>query len=256
VSRTRDDERPDPDPDASSSKNIDHRNANDDNRDQRKSPDGTITVVLTVITPLLGALIYILLRGSYVRIYSRFGVKPEDAGMEYFAVLTSAARLLRAGDFRIYSGLVTTLFEITVIVALGWVLWRRARKSLSPVQYLLAYSSLLLGVGFLVLSWQVSNDIKEAYQATVAGERIRPGDLHFLSFQAYKSEVTWVSEKPEPQPLKSSKAFMYLGSAGGKAILVDFEKKPHKTLRLDEQSALIVLDPCYENKESKENCDL
>jgi hypothetical protein len=196
------------------------------------------------------------LRGSYVRLYSRFGVKPEEAGVDYFAVLTSVTRLLRAGNLRIRdNALVTTIIELVIIVAVGWIFWRRVGKRLSLPQYLLAYFAFLLVAAFLVLSWQVGIDVDQAYQRTVAGQRVRPGDLDFVSFQAYRCELNWVSDKPLPERLSSSGPFMCLGSTEGKAIIVNLKEHPHRTLKLDEQLILIVLNPCYKDEKYKSDCD-
>jgi hypothetical protein len=55
-----------------------------DSKDAFNSP-------LAALLPLLGGVIYVLLRGEYVRIYDRFGLRPEDVGIDLYAVLTGAA---------------------------------------------------------------------------------------------------------------------------------------------------------------------
>jgi hypothetical protein len=55
--------------------------------------------ILAAVIPTLGLSIYVILRGTYVSLYSRFGITPEDVGIDYFAVLTGAARIFRLGNW-------------------------------------------------------------------------------------------------------------------------------------------------------------
>jgi hypothetical protein len=64
----------------------------------RKSNKTDLVPFLLALLPLLGAAIYVSLRGTYASLYSRFGVTPEEVGLDYFAVLTGAIRVIRLGN--------------------------------------------------------------------------------------------------------------------------------------------------------------
>lgn len=221
-------------------------------------------VLLAGLLPLLGAIAYAIFRGSYVRLYSRFGVTPEDVGVDSSAVLTGAARILYLGNWRpgiphVPSKplLIAGILVVIVVIACAIRSWasqydraprrlgklRRWLRTTSLINFVLLYLGILFLVAILVFLAWVPRDSDLAFKRIYSGTQVRPGDFAFLVVQAYPAHLIWSDMHPPPEmtTLTDGASLLYLGHAAGEIVLYD----PHtnQTWRIPESSAVVSLKP-------------
>lgn len=234
---------------------------------QDRSTAPNFMPILVALIPLLGALIYVSLRGEYVRTYSRFGVTPEDVGIDYFTVLTGAFRIIRGGNLEAVPAplailIVAVLIGLLVSCTYRWrrrllrpgslAKWPKRRlRRLSPVLYWLSTASvgrlLTLDVTivllFVVIVFQavLPSDSRNAIRHICHGERIRPGNLNLLAVQAYQANI--LPNEPDKDVTKApySDRVLYLGRAGGMVTFYDYRNG--STWRIPESSITIQMSP-------------
>jgi hypothetical protein len=90
---------------------------------------GIWEVLIPVLIPILGGVIYAGLRKAYLSFYSRFGASPEDVGLNYIQVLAGSALSILA------LSLVIALFVQSVMwrrrLRAEWQQWSKETKALA-----------------------------------------------------------------------------------------------------------------------------
>jgi hypothetical protein len=214
---------------------------------------GHLGTILAALLPLIGGIVYVSLRGSYVRVYDRFGINPEDVGVNPYVVLTGAFRVFLLGNWRPISD--------TAFLALRWVIY-----GLPLVLMLIAWGfgqfkslpilgSRLKGIPLLRVVWlylliallamvlvfqaTIRNDVNRAVSSIEQGKPVRPGDFSFLGVQAYPAIVQPLEGQQPPAELPRNQMLLYLGHADNQIILYDFCTQ--RTWRIPEETALVIL---------------
>lgn len=237
--------------------------------DGDSTPQGSssfaVDSLLAAVIPLLGLTIYVMLRGTYVSLYSRLGITPEDVGTDYFAVLTGAARIFCLGNWEPgESPVIGSLCGLMVLAALFLILrfFRVRRYWSSPILrhrfgFLMVYLTVVLFMAATTIGIFAGVDRTRALDRIRIGERVRPGNMHFLTLQAYHVRLISVSgvqratgsvdKGHQLEELLDSESLMYLGHADGFAIVYDFHI--HRTWRLPESEVLLQIDPVLIRKD-------
>ena len=232
-------------------------------RDQNSSKTDLAPWLLGVL-PLLGAAIYVSLRGTYASLYSRFGVAPEEVGLDYFAVLTGAVRIFRLGNMAdIYLGSETLgipVFLIIIALVVGFAYYfRRRSPKLAAIDsrgFVLGCIAGVLAMIVIVLSVGLGLERDSVITQITSGNRVRPGSLHLLTSQAYRVKVLPLDEKIRAvqQDLFDSETLVYLGRGDGSLVLYDFINR--KTWKVPASNVIMRIDPCTKTyKPSEADCD-
>jgi hypothetical protein len=106
---------------------------------------------------------------------------------------------------------------------------------------ILLYAIFLLTVVIIAFQVLMPLDSNEAVGRISKGVRVRPGDLNFLTVQAYHVSVIPVSQNGGAQALSTNPKLLYLGRAGGSVVLYDFDA--HQTWRISENDVLLQIEP-------------
>jgi hypothetical protein len=242
----------------------------DSRKGQRAGQDAEpgFNVLLAALLPLLGGIVYVILRGNYAWVYSRFGATPEDVGIDLYIVLTGTARILRLGNWRPFHNdfvyLLTRAFILVAVILAPIILRVWAKRDLrssgrvrkwvattSMINFAMAYVVALFAITILVFLLWVPRDGERAFERIGKGMRVRPGDFSFLSVHAYHADVLWIGEKRPPQ-LPNNNALVYLGRAGGQVVVYDCTIK--HTWHMPESSVLIELEPVRQELEDQTLC--
>lgn len=205
-----------------------------------------------IVITFLGAVTYGVLRGSYSRFYSRYGLTPEDAGLSQLQVLAGTTRIFRLGAF---SGLTPLLFvTLIVLFIILWIefVWivtqmKWARRFFSTryrqvaIPLFVALGAMLL-VLLLAFSYTLPQDRSTAWRRIDDGRGVHPQDLAFLSLQADPSYVIWIETKDSPAPKDfpaPDHTVIYLGHAD--STVAFFDPTSESTWRVPEDNVLVRL---------------
>jgi hypothetical protein len=118
---------------------------------------------------------------------------------------------------------------------------------------IILYAIFLLALIIIAFQVLMPLDRNEALDRISKGVRVRPGNLNFLTVQAYHVGVTPTSQNGDAQALSENPKLLYLGRAGGSAVVYDF--KAHQTWRISENDVLLQIEPCREYDDKEPVCD-
>jgi hypothetical protein len=240
--------------------------------DSQKGSDEAGAWILPAIVaaiPLLGVLVFVVLRGAYSSVYSRLGFRPEDVGIDYFTVLAGAARIFRLGNWEPYGKpAVAVLCAIAFLVAAFTALRALQKRQYlpkvasRPVGFFMLYVVIILILALSGISYFAGRDGGRALSRIREGARVRPGNLHFLSVQAYHARLMpldagTVNKIGDSQGLRqralfTSTSLMYLGHADGHVALYDY--RTLKAWRIPD-NIIVEVQPCHGKDGELTDCD-
>jgi hypothetical protein len=173
---------------------------------------------------LIGAIIFGAQRVAYERFYDKFGVSPEDVGIDFTRVLQQTA-----------GGLGGQLFLVTLYMAFAWVvslfLRGTAIGSSITVQHLLVAGLAISGCLLVVLfaaNWAQADDAASC-AARPDGRPVRgfrthmPGGLLVtrLGIRADRAVLRSTDPKDPLARMWKGHRFVYLGTANGSVFVYD-----------------------------------
>ena len=210
--------------------------------------------LLAALLPLIGGIVYVSLRGSYVKVYGRFGISPEDVGVNPYVVLTGAYRVFLLGNWRPISDLASLLIRLAIYIlplALMWFVWRLGQSKTAPAflkdrlngqpvsRVVWVYLITVLLAMALVFTATIHIDVNRALSRITDGEPVRPGDFSFLGVQAYPAAVHAMEGHQLPATFPRNQMLLYLGHANNHIIL--YNPCTHRTWRISEGTGLVIM---------------
>jgi hypothetical protein len=181
-------------------------------------------LLVALVPSSLGLVAYAILREAYVWFYQRYGVAPEEVGLNQLRMLSSMFRFIHLWVWSIPGSPGTNML---IALAVGWALvslWRRLlprlRRRSSYVDLMAARHPVLLGASVVVLliilsfAWLLPLDRSFAGKRLQLGRAVHPAELAFLSIEADPAQVTWIGAGRPPKELLGAR-LVYLGKADG-----------------------------------------
>ena len=186
---------------------------------------------------IAGALVYGVIRISYVGFYGEFGLDPEDVGIGYAATL---ARALPGLLF--WFG----VLALSVLAYYALVVWR-GHETPERVSRLRRHIAWVLAGGFLLLFLISAADAQRAAAAVKRGDELRPpsGVISWgivrdpLGFTVREVNVEWVDGDASAHT-KLGHPLMLLGSDSNAFYIYDVEFQ--RTLRLPRSLVIVSED--------------
>ncbi len=194
----------------------------------------SLPIMLPLLLPILYAGVVALVRNSYVRFYSDYGVTPEDVGFEQGQVLSGIFRFCLAGNFLRSYTLLKIVILLAMLAAVFWVVTHYCTVSnrlgaAVPGTYgrvavaIGIYASLVLLVILVSSVLVLPKDRQFASDRISKSEPVQPDELAFLMIHAYPAYVipTGANGVPQVPPgfPRSDRKVMYLGARDGIAII-------------------------------------
>jgi hypothetical protein len=184
-----------------------------------------------LVPPLLGVLAYAILRESYTWFYGRYGVVPEDVGINQVRMLTGILRIFHLWSLPIpgrpAASFLIVLITIWAYFALGrWLLgrlrarWPRVEESTVLRHPLLFGLTVLMLLVLLASAWVLPKDRDLAGKRLQLRQGVRPSQLSMLAIQADPVQVIWTGSSTAPNGLVNTR-LIYLGHADGQMVLYD-----------------------------------
>jgi hypothetical protein len=213
---------------------------------------GHLGTILAALLPLIGGIVYVSLRGSYVKLYSRFGISPEDVGVNPYVVLTGAFRVFFLGNWRPISDTASValrwvIFAIPLVLMLvvwfighrrSWPILERL-KITRLIHVVWLYLLIVLLAMLIVFQATIGIDVHRAVSSIEQGKPVRPGDFSFLGVQAYPAIVQPVEGSQLPAELPRDRMLLYLGQGNNQIILYDHCTQ--RTWRVPGGTTLVIL---------------
>jgi hypothetical protein len=210
--------------------------------------------ILAALLPLIGGIVFVSLRGSYVRVYDRFGISPEDVGVNPYVVLTGAYRVFLLGNWRPISDTWSVILRWVIYglpLALMFVVWRIGQskslpilgdrlKRTPPLRVVWLYLIIAVLAMAIVFQATIGIDVHRAIsRIRDEGKPVRPGDFSYLGVQAYPAIVQPTEGHKLPAALLKNHKLLYLGHAANEIIL--YNPCTYRTWRISEGTALVIL---------------
>jgi hypothetical protein len=185
-------------------------------------------LLVALVPSSLGLVAYAILRGAYVWFYQRYGVAPEEVGLNQMRMLSSILRFIHLWVWTIPGSPVTNMLILLLISAAMVGLCRRLvprlRRRSRYLDLMAERHRVLLGASVAVLllilsfAWALPLDRSFAGKRLQLGRAVRPAELAFLSIQADPARLTWIGPGRPPKELLAAK-LVYLGKADGVLVL-------------------------------------
>ena len=185
-------------------------------------------LLVALVPSSLGLVAYAILRGAYVWFYQRYGVAPEEVGLNQMRMLSSMLRFIYLWVWTIPGSPATNMLVVLVITVAMVSLCRRLvpplRRRSRYVELMADRHRVLLGVSAAILLLIFSFALALPLDRSFAGKRlqlgraVRPAELAFLSIRADPACLTWVGPGRPPKELLAAR-LVYLGKADGALVL-------------------------------------
>jgi hypothetical protein len=185
-------------------------------------------LLVALVPSSLGLVAYAILRGAYVWFYQRYGVAPEEVGLNQMRMLSSMLRFIHLWVWTIPGSPATNMLILLLISAALVSLCRRLvpplRRRSRYIDLMAERHRILLGASVAILLLIFSFALALPLDRSFAGKRlqlgraVRPAELAFLSIQADPAQLTWIGPGPPPKELLAAK-LVYLGKADGVLVL-------------------------------------
>jgi hypothetical protein len=185
-------------------------------------------LLVALVPSSLGLVAYAILRGAYVWFYQRYGVAPEEVGLNQMRMLSSMLRFIHLWVWTIPGSPATNMFILLLISAALVSLCRRLvprlRRRSRYIDLMAERHRILLGASVAILllilsfAWALPLDRSFAGKRLQLGRAVRPAELAFLSIQADPAQLTWIGPGRPPKELLAAK-LVYLGKADGVLVL-------------------------------------
>jgi hypothetical protein len=185
-------------------------------------------LLVALVPSSLGLVAYAILRGAYVWFYQRYGVAPEEVGLNQMRMLSSMLRFIHLWVWTLPGSPATNMLVVLLITAATVSLCRRLvpplRRRSRYVELMADRHRVLLGVSVAILLLIFSFALALPLDRSFAGKRlqlgraVRPAELAFLSIQADPARLTWVGSGRPPKELLAAR-LVYLGKADGVLVL-------------------------------------
>jgi hypothetical protein len=185
-------------------------------------------LLVALVPSSLGLVAYAILREAYVWFYQRYGVAPEEVGLNQMRMLSSMFRFIHLWVWSIPGSPGTNMLIVLLIVAVLVGLWHRLlprlrRRSryinlMTDRHPVLLGTSVALSLMIFSFAWALPLDRSFAGKRLQLGRAVRPAELAFLSIQADPAQVAWIGAGRPPKDLLSAK-LVYLGKAEGILVL-------------------------------------
>jgi hypothetical protein len=185
-------------------------------------------LLVALVPSSLGLVAYAILREAYVWFYQRYGVAPEELGLNQLRMLSSMLRFIHLWVWSIPgspgTNMAILLLAMAVLVSLWHRLLPRARHRSSYLDLMASRHPFLLGTSVVVLliivsfAWALPLDRSFAGKRLQLGRAVHPAELAFLSIEADPARVSWVGPGRPPRDLLTAR-LVYLGKADGVLVL-------------------------------------
>jgi len=185
-------------------------------------------LLVALVPSSLGLVAYAILRGAYVWFYQRYGVAPEEVGLNQMRMLSSMLRFIHLWVWTIPGSPATNMLILLLISAALVSLCRRLvpplRRRSRYIDLMAERHRILLGASVAILLLIFSFALALPLDRSFAGKRlqlgraVRPAELAFLSVQADPAQLTWIGPGRPPKELLAAK-LVHLGKADGVLVL-------------------------------------
>lgn len=185
-------------------------------------------LLVALVPSSLGLVAYAILREAYVWFYQRYGIAPEELGLNQLRMLSSMFRFIHLWVWSIPGSPGTNMLILLVVTAALVSLWRRllprVRRRSRYINLMAERHPFLLGASVVVLliilsfAWALPLDRSLAGKRLQLGRAVHPAELAFLSIEADPARVTWIGARRPPKELLTAK-LVYLGKADGILVL-------------------------------------
>jgi hypothetical protein len=185
-------------------------------------------LLVALVPSSLGLIAYAILREAYVWFYQRYGVAPEELGLNQMRMLSSMFRFIHLWVWTIPGSPATNMLIVLLIAAALVSLWRRLlprlRRRSRYIDLMADRHPVLLGTSIAILlvifsfAWALPHDRSFAGKRLQLGRAVHPAELAFLSIEADPARVTWIGAGRPPKDLLTAK-LIYLGKADGILVL-------------------------------------
>jgi hypothetical protein len=217
--------------------------------DDLKDRIGAVVAALS----LIGAIAFGAQRIAYERFYDRFGLAPEDVGLDFTRVVQQTA-----------GGVGIVSFAVTVFVA-TWVLVSRIRGKEISFTWPLVIGLGLAAFYFLLVLWTnwVDADDAAACAARRDGRPVRGLRTHVpgllvtkLAVRADRAVLRSADPKNPSAQLWTGRRLVYLGTANGTVFVYDPTPGSERTLRVPSASVLVSVDATTPRYTKQDGCAL
>jgi hypothetical protein len=181
-------------------------------------------LAVALLPSSLGLVAYAILREAYVWFYQKFGIAPEEAGLNQLRMLSSMFRFIHLWAWSIPGSPATNIIIVLLAAGALIVLWRwllsRLRRWSHYIDVMADRHTILLGTSAVVLliilsfAWALPLDRSFAGKRLQLGRAVHPAELAYLSIEADPARVTWIGPGRPPKELLTAK-LIYLGKADG-----------------------------------------
>jgi hypothetical protein len=185
-------------------------------------------LLVALVPSSLGLVAYAILRGAYVWFYQRYGVAPEEVGLNQMRMLSSMLRFIHLWVWTIPGSPATNMLILLLISAALVSLCRRLvpplRRRSRYIDLMAERHRILLGasvaISLLIFSFALALPLDRSFagKRLQLGRAVRPAELAFLSIQADPARLTWIGPGRPPKELLAAK-LVYLGKADGVLVL-------------------------------------
>lgn len=185
-------------------------------------------LLVALVPSSLGLVAYAILREAYVWFYQRYGVAPEELGLNQLRMFSSMFRFIHLWVWSIPGSPGTNMLILLLLSAAMVSLWRgllpRLRRRSRYVNLMADRHPVLLGTSVVILlvilsfAWALPLDRSFAGKRLQLGRAVHPAELAFLSIEADPARVTWISPGRPPKEFLTAK-LVYLGKADGILVL-------------------------------------
>jgi hypothetical protein len=217
---------------------ADSRGRADARVEEPPRPWRAIAELLAALVPMVGLVLYVLVRSYYNQFYGRLGIDPEDVGLDYATTLQSSLGLL------FFVAIAVIAYPTAVIVCLGAIVRvvRDARSGVlsvggltrglvrSQLRTLRWALPLCCVAGLAILSLTLTHKAAHFANAVNAGRPVKFGSLALTSFKVRATPLRIdLVEPAASQPGLAAVArraalrppLLYLGRANGVLVLYD-----------------------------------
>jgi hypothetical protein len=185
-------------------------------------------LLVALVPSSLGLVAYAILREAYVWFYQRFGVAPEELGLNQLRMLSSMFRFIHLWVWSIPGSPGTNMVILLLVSAALVSLWHRLlphlRRRSRYVDLMGDRHPFLLGTSVVVLliilsfAWALPLDRSFAGKRLQLGRAVHPAELAFLSIETDPARVSWVGPGRPPRDLLTAR-LVYLGKTDGILVL-------------------------------------
>jgi hypothetical protein len=185
-------------------------------------------LLVALVPSSLGLVAYAILREAYVWFYQRYGVAPEELGLNQMRMLSSMFRFIHLWVWSIPGSPTTNMLIVLLIAAALVGVWHRLlprlRRRSRYINLMADRHPVLLGTSVALLlmilsfAWALPLDRSFVGKRLQLGRAVHPAELAFLSIEADPARVTWIGAGRPPKDLLTAK-LVYLGKADGILVL-------------------------------------